>query len=548
VQRVSDVGSRREFAQDVFRLSALLGAVGLDAALTKVRDSQLLLHAIRRQPLVVGFTDRHQIFEKKIGDMVSTAKTRAELGWLLGPALKLVKDGTSKFGGTFVQFGFRQLNKQNSLAATIAVPSWWPSVTLKAAGCWRRSVGGGKDSCDDISLVIAKAIDWDAKRAADGEVFKASVKTIPVDMPVDVAELDRILVTGRSLGPDPQFASVRDDMEIGRPGRILIPGNNLWRNGVVTVGTQASDRVIVLPNMKGIIAEFSTVLAPAGWRTGDGPVSRPIRVWTSEGQTLAGFAKLHGVAPASGRVVAVNGIHVIREPLVLDVTPGLIPESHHSLNVALRNFASGGVGNWKFIDNPEIDRLNGRVAVTTTTTDLCAQCESGTLVEAAFVVRQRADIPQIFYKASNLFVLYEDAASSKAQLLSGINGDPGTPAGIKVADLNAGVDLFLLLPANAKRAYEGFAAEGAPVSVKLGGKDVAATVISASIGNRDCLRRGAGAKHFGRLVCKMTVKTSDEAALNALIGAGKKADATFGFNLAKGKAPIITEQLEISAP
>ena len=336
VQRISDVGSRREFAQDIFRLSALLGAVGLDAALTQIRDSQLLLHAIRRQPLVVGFTDRHQRYEIVTKDAKSGLKrnTSAELGWLLGPAFKLVKDGTNIFGRTVVHYGFRQLNKQNSLAATIAIPSWWPSVTLEAAGCWRRSVGGGEDDCKDISLVIANAKKKDEDRVAEGRIFKASLKTIPVNMPVDVAELDRILVANRTLGPDPEITSVVSDLEIGRPGRILIPGNNLWRNGVVTVGSQASDRVIVLPNMRGIIAEFSSVLPPAGWRAGDGPISKPIRVWTSEGQTLAGFAKIHSTSASTGRVVAVNDIHVIGDPLVLDVEPGLIPESHHALHVA----------------------------------------------------------------------------------------------------------------------------------------------------------------------------------------------------------------------
>ena len=58
---------------------------------------------------------------------------------------------------------------------------------------------------------------------------------------------------------------------------IVIPGLRLWRSAMVTVGSERADRITVLPNMRGIIAEFSTL----GFYPEDTDVL--LRVWTSEG-------------------------------------------------------------------------------------------------------------------------------------------------------------------------------------------------------------------------------------------------------------------------
>ena len=65
---------------------------------------------------------------------------------------------------------------------------------------------------------------------------------------------------------------------------IVIPGSNLWRSTVVTLGGQKADLIEVLPDMSGIIARFSRVGLPEQ----DGEptnVAKPIdlSVWTSEG-------------------------------------------------------------------------------------------------------------------------------------------------------------------------------------------------------------------------------------------------------------------------
>ncbi|MCA1600806.1 MAG: hypothetical protein LC776_03855 [Acidobacteria bacterium] len=68
--------------------------------------------------------------------------------------------------------------------------------------------------------------------------------------------------------------------------KILIPGSRLWRSATVTLGAQKADRITVLPNMEGIIAEFAEVEIPPV--SGTGKTSKvKLRVWTSEGADMA---------------------------------------------------------------------------------------------------------------------------------------------------------------------------------------------------------------------------------------------------------------------
>jgi hypothetical protein len=88
---------------------------------------------------------------------------------------------------------------------------------------------------------------------------------------------------------------------------LVIEGGRLWRNTVVTVGAQRADRIFVLPNMRGIVAEFRCLELPLlarppneaeRYRYGlrenrglahtmnpdDGEVPAPVQVWNSEGK------------------------------------------------------------------------------------------------------------------------------------------------------------------------------------------------------------------------------------------------------------------------
>ena len=82
-------------------------------------------------------------------------------------------------------------------------------------------------------------------------------------------------------------------LEIGRPGEVVLAGGRLWRSTIVRMGHQQADRILVLPDMKGIIAEFSCVKPIPGQEGLVDQASEPdkskwtsqVHVWTSEGRT-----------------------------------------------------------------------------------------------------------------------------------------------------------------------------------------------------------------------------------------------------------------------
>jgi hypothetical protein len=62
-------------------------------------------------------------------------------------------------------------------------------------------------------------------------------------------------------------------------------GDRLWRSTEVTLGSQQADRIVVLPNMEGIVAHFDCVRAQIAWgKRFDGQSPVQVTVWTSEGK------------------------------------------------------------------------------------------------------------------------------------------------------------------------------------------------------------------------------------------------------------------------
>jgi hypothetical protein len=145
-------------------------------------------------------------------------------------------------------------------------------------------------------------------------------------VPPDLETFDSVFREDAGVTRGPRILDDQMDRDIyvvaGRGTSILIPGSRLWRSATVTLGAQSADRIRVLPNMEGIIAEFSEVDLPYAVyqprAIGDDGFSnekdeaepqclleepalaklaaRPVRlrVWTSE-----------GVATASGRVCVI---------------------------------------------------------------------------------------------------------------------------------------------------------------------------------------------------------------------------------------------------
>jgi hypothetical protein len=240
VERISDV-----VAQEVANLIGLkmdvsggetTGALGTDVK----RSLSALTHAIRRKPIIVGYADR-----KRQQD----ANEEAVFGWLIGPRFQA--DQT-----------YRHVPVQNALSALVSLPAGWPYVKIKVNTSWLRE-DGSEDKHQSYHYHI--------RLPGDFEKLTTSLR-------------ERGVRTRFGTGPEIDEHNLDDiTLRIGDEASILIPGRNLWRSTVVTVGAQPSHMITVLPNMEGIIAHFKEIKPLYDGNANGEKNLANVRVWTSEG-------------------------------------------------------------------------------------------------------------------------------------------------------------------------------------------------------------------------------------------------------------------------
>ena len=153
-------------------------------------------------------------------------------------------------GGDGIQFGWVMSSRgkmgptQKTELALISVPAWITELTLKVATGW-------------------------LDRNANEEVEKRFELQVPV--PPDFEAFDALLDVVQ-LQRNPKILDTLMDANLKvsacEKAKILIPGSRLWRSATVTLGAQKADRITVLPNMEGIIAEFDPVEIPPVSGTG----------------------------------------------------------------------------------------------------------------------------------------------------------------------------------------------------------------------------------------------------------------------------------------
>lgn len=254
VQRISDVASRREATQLSLSLGFLMGSVGLESLIEYVRVTEGIFQAIRRQPLVVGFSKDYEKEEN------------ATFGWMIGPKFSLQENGKGSY--------FRHAPVQQSLSALVSLPSWWQIVELKIKRYWRREDGTKVMGHEIIEYVV--------------------------DLPGDLQGITDALSEEKNRPPIPKF--IEDfNMEIGKPGKLVISGTDLWRSPEVFIGSQQADRISVLPNMLGIVAHFKEVKQPAGWGATDMSKKVNSYIWTSDGSQYIGYVTLYRSRKMSGQ-------------------------------------------------------------------------------------------------------------------------------------------------------------------------------------------------------------------------------------------------------
>ncbi len=234
-------------------LNATLKQQGITTASRKSVSADLVSEQ------VVGFIPRQ---------MQGLTGRSAEFGWIVTP-----QQDTS---GS-LSLALRDI----PLGALIAVPSWWRTVLLRIC-----AVGIGESNLPDL----VQGIFWTLpklQRNCRVETLRLPGTAADVPRRLGIEVMTTPYVRGPAFDPNKTSADAlpSNEIEAGRPARILLRGGRLWRSTVVTLAGQRADQIAVLPNMQGIIAEFECVEAPEtgpneeGWRIAE------ILVWTSEGTT-----------------------------------------------------------------------------------------------------------------------------------------------------------------------------------------------------------------------------------------------------------------------
>jgi hypothetical protein len=283
VQRVANLANSQRERQLALRASVDADNVPLERLTALLKDNQeddMLMSSILRRPLVVGFSES-EASERKSQDDDRTAA----FGWVIGPRFESAQEGGMRF---------RHMTVANDLSAIISVPSWWRWSQVRVSTCWvdeREVVRHGNALVHGLE---------DYAGCKGGTPNRTSHK---IRLPGSAAEISRRLgfdvVRRPSVLPSTDLPRV---VRVGERAELLIPGYHLWRSTVVTLGTQMADEIIVLPDMKGIVATFKEIYSQAedganhfqefGLAPNRAGESRsgaaPLVVWTSEGSAYVG--------------------------------------------------------------------------------------------------------------------------------------------------------------------------------------------------------------------------------------------------------------------
>lgn len=218
-QSISDVAARSEFAR--LNLAAQAAApgsgLGIGGAVDLINESQERLHALLRNPLVIGYGNGGQHF-----------------GWYLGPRYVIEGDRPA----------FRHAPTPRSMRVILAVPGWHNQILLQH----------GHDFDPDS---FTKPLD------RDRDVNPDSTLNVFVEPNLDA-------VTEMLLGDhvdNPRSPSIVEptrpmQFRAGQSETIVIRGQHLWRSPTVYVGSQRASSVTVHPDMGGITATFGVVRMP----------------------------------------------------------------------------------------------------------------------------------------------------------------------------------------------------------------------------------------------------------------------------------------------
>jgi len=215
---------------------------------------------IEKQYQVIGFGTQLDSQDSTNPDSPETQR-KAKFGWYVFPA--------ATGGGVFARPVVQSANIK--LSALVSLPAWWENVDITVTTSWRDADAPGVP----VSLDSATEV--------------RSTQKLRVELPTRLEFIRNHFPDSTAIRPSlyelhlPKVA-----LRACEPADIVLKGERLWRSTVVTLGSQRSTLIQVMPDMRGIIARFDEVMPfgsdnkqpEDGFQKHDVPVT----VWTSEGQ------------------------------------------------------------------------------------------------------------------------------------------------------------------------------------------------------------------------------------------------------------------------
>lgn len=252
-QNISEASARETMLNLVLALSAMLPNSGVSAGNKSqyARRAQTYLHAITRQPLLVGYGNGEQRF-----------------GWFLGPAFK-VENGKADF--------IHRVTRHD-VSAGIVIPAWRNRLKLSGKQLWVDKNGQPTDEkalWDGKPILLNMRIPADAGKHITHALLAHSLSEVPslyTARPYPVIECPDLSREDKVI----RVQSVRPTEKDILPQWVLVLGRDLWRSPQVFLDSIKADSVEVLSNMEGVLAKFDRIPYPD---TLTGPTAqRPVPV------------------------------------------------------------------------------------------------------------------------------------------------------------------------------------------------------------------------------------------------------------------------------
>ena len=185
-----------------------------------------------------------------ISDSATTENGSIEYGWIIDPS---ASNG----------------QVQSAQMALISVPASADEVEFTVTKGWLDRNAEISEISDEYRISVALPPDFEA------------FETIIFDRNDDVRR--QPVIFDEFMGQNEQQRTLIACKE----NRVLIPGRRLWRSAEVTLGAYQADKIVVMPNMEGIVAIFDDLPPLSSGVVADGETTTfeqlKLRVWTSEG-------------------------------------------------------------------------------------------------------------------------------------------------------------------------------------------------------------------------------------------------------------------------